>query len=253
MNLKRIGKKIKKLRIEFNYTQKELAEILNVTDKAVSKWERGESFPETSIYHKMSKVFDVDMDYLLFDSFMSNDWHGFIIYDKKLPINKKVYDKPLINYLLQYFMLSRIKKITIKTDVKNQSLISNLGFRNFGLDIDFRDYLPKNKNVMVLTEPILLFGANLTRYFESCMDGNINKALYLNSKLIPIYFIKNNKNFLLNTLNFEKCNLTRGIICLSLSALSEIKTASSFVEIYQNSHNCKIADINELALNRGFI
>ena len=37
------GKLILKLRKEKNMTQKELAEKLNVTDKAVSKWERGDS------------------------------------------------------------------------------------------------------------------------------------------------------------------------------------------------------------------
>lgn len=39
----KFGKLILKLRKEKNMTQKELAEKLNVTDKAVSKWERGDS------------------------------------------------------------------------------------------------------------------------------------------------------------------------------------------------------------------
>ena len=39
----KFGKLILKLRKKQNMTQKELAEKLNVTDKAVSKWERGDS------------------------------------------------------------------------------------------------------------------------------------------------------------------------------------------------------------------
>ena len=38
-----MGQTIKKLRKERNLTQEELAELLNVTPQAVSKWEKGES------------------------------------------------------------------------------------------------------------------------------------------------------------------------------------------------------------------
>lgn len=41
--LKKMGKYIAKLRKQKNMTQKELADKINVTDKAVSKWERGVS------------------------------------------------------------------------------------------------------------------------------------------------------------------------------------------------------------------
>ena len=41
-----LGTKIAKLRKEQNMTQQELANKLNITDKAVSKWERGLSYPE---------------------------------------------------------------------------------------------------------------------------------------------------------------------------------------------------------------
>ena len=45
-----LGTKIAKLRKEQNMTQQELANKLNITDKAVSKWERGLSYPDiTSI------------------------------------------------------------------------------------------------------------------------------------------------------------------------------------------------------------
>ena len=41
MNILSLGEKIKKLRKEKNMTQKELADLLHITDRAVSKWERG--------------------------------------------------------------------------------------------------------------------------------------------------------------------------------------------------------------------
>ncbi|MBE6865446.1 MAG: helix-turn-helix transcriptional regulator [Ruminococcaceae bacterium] len=46
MDIAKIGNFIKELRKEKGYTQKELAEKLHITDRAVSKWERGLSAPD---------------------------------------------------------------------------------------------------------------------------------------------------------------------------------------------------------------
>lgn len=49
MNAEYTGKKIAELRKNKDMTQKELAEKLHVTDKAVSKWERGVNFPDLEL------------------------------------------------------------------------------------------------------------------------------------------------------------------------------------------------------------
>ncbi|MBR7082755.1 MAG: helix-turn-helix transcriptional regulator, partial [Clostridia bacterium] len=41
-----IGENIKRLRRERNVTQEQLAEVLNISTAAVSKWERGETYPD---------------------------------------------------------------------------------------------------------------------------------------------------------------------------------------------------------------
>ena len=46
MDSEKMGKYIAKLRKQKNMTQKELADKINVTDKAVSKWERGKGIPD---------------------------------------------------------------------------------------------------------------------------------------------------------------------------------------------------------------
>lgn len=53
------------LRKEKGMTQSEVAERLNVTNKAVSKWETGETFPETTQLIPLSNIFDVTVDELL--------------------------------------------------------------------------------------------------------------------------------------------------------------------------------------------
>lgn len=47
------------------YTQKELAEKINVSDKAVSRWERDESAPDISLLPVLAKIFGVTTDELL--------------------------------------------------------------------------------------------------------------------------------------------------------------------------------------------
>jgi len=64
-NFSNMGHFISELRKEKKLTQKELAEHLGVTDKAVSKWERGLSYPDISLLSKLSHVLGVTASELL--------------------------------------------------------------------------------------------------------------------------------------------------------------------------------------------
>lgn len=59
------GKKIKDLRSRFNLKQLDLANSLNVSAQAVSKWERDENYPDILTLKKMSRLFEVSVDDLL--------------------------------------------------------------------------------------------------------------------------------------------------------------------------------------------
>ena len=63
--MKSIGKMISSLRKEKGMTQSELAEKMNVTDKAVSKWERDLSCPDINTISKLADVLEVSVDELL--------------------------------------------------------------------------------------------------------------------------------------------------------------------------------------------
>lgn len=60
-----IAGNISKLRREAGMTQLELAEELNYSDKAISKWERGESIPDVGTLKTIAERFSVTVDYLL--------------------------------------------------------------------------------------------------------------------------------------------------------------------------------------------
>lgn len=60
-----IAKNISTLRSDEGITQLELAERLNYSDKAVSKWERGESIPDVTVLMEIANMFGVTLDYLV--------------------------------------------------------------------------------------------------------------------------------------------------------------------------------------------
>lgn len=62
-----IAANISSLRARAGITQQELALKLNYTDKAVSKWERGESVPDIGVLARVAEIFGVTVDYLITD------------------------------------------------------------------------------------------------------------------------------------------------------------------------------------------
>ena len=60
-----LGSCIRTLRMQHNMTQAQLADILGVTDKAVSKWERGLSYPDIALFPKLADVLKTTVDGLL--------------------------------------------------------------------------------------------------------------------------------------------------------------------------------------------
>ncbi len=65
MDNKKTGEFICNLRKEKNLTQKELANILGITDKAVSKWERGAGYPDISMLNPLADALGTSINELL--------------------------------------------------------------------------------------------------------------------------------------------------------------------------------------------
>ena len=65
MNQIKIGKFIAERRKNVNLTQMQLAEKLGITDKAISKWERGISMPDTSIMLELCDILGISVNELL--------------------------------------------------------------------------------------------------------------------------------------------------------------------------------------------
>ena len=65
MEQSKIGKFIGQVRKDKNMKQKELADILNVTSKTISRWETGKYMPDLSLFTEISDALDITVNELL--------------------------------------------------------------------------------------------------------------------------------------------------------------------------------------------
>lgn len=67
VDAKKVGEQILSLRKSKNLTQQELGERLNISFQAISKWERGETLPDTALLPDLAEVLETTVDNLLMD------------------------------------------------------------------------------------------------------------------------------------------------------------------------------------------
>ena len=241
-----IGKFISQARRESGYTQKSLAEALFVTDKAVSKWERGLCLPDATLLHKLSILLNVDIEQLVSRNTSCDtlEWTGELIVDD---VRGTVAGKPLIHYLLSYFMLVGITDIAVLT--KDKEYIRSLNLEQYGLNVSFfRANSPKK---MVIYGRFFLFGVNITRYFQSCMASEKNISLSIGGERLPISFSVSGCHDVDGDIEIKA--LPRGVIYIPLMEQEQIKDASLFVYLYEKYHKTKISDLSEIARLRGLM
>ena len=68
MNKQKTGQVIKDARIKKGYTQAELGDILGVTNKAVSRWEKGASFPDVGVIENLANALDISIEEIIVGS-----------------------------------------------------------------------------------------------------------------------------------------------------------------------------------------
>ncbi len=96
LDSKKVGSFIAKLRKEQGYTQTSLAEILNVSNRTVSKWENGDGYPDITILPEIAKALNITVDELLYgEKFIEKD-------KEKNSISKSLNDSK-IWFILSFF------------------------------------------------------------------------------------------------------------------------------------------------------
>ena len=255
MNLEETGKLIAKLRKEAGYTQASLAEALLVTDKAVSKWERGLCVPDTTLLPKLSRLLDADMEFLISanSEYHNHEWEGLLVLDNPgASIDTSIYDKPMLDYLISYFMLVGIKHIDIRCSMDEEKYIRSRNLEQYGIAVSFgiRSDNPK----MIIYGKYLLFGMSLTRHLQNAMGVDHSQRMTVDGMELPVIFspsVEENVAYLKQ--KPEPKAFGRGTIAIPLETEDNITDAGDFVRIYQQHHRLKIADLHEIALRRGII
>lgn len=244
------GKIIQELRTNAGFTQKTLAEALHITDKAISKWERGICLPDVSLLPKLALLLDVDLDVLISKSIEQEEWIG-LIDIQNCDLSQIIYDKPMVYYILIHYMLLGITDIYILTDEENRNFLDNKVFKNFGFNFSFTP--PKNGNMMIMNHPWFIFGSDLTQQFQGAMLSGRNTKLVPENQE-PVFFFSHGDDYFSDWKKFIKLatkrTLGRGMVCLDMSDHDKALDVASFVRMYQKNSGLLIAGLNEVVLNR---
>lgn len=76
MDKKKTGAMIKEARIKKNYTQSELGNLVGVSNKAVSRWENGDSFPDIGVLENLSVILDVKIQDIVVGEISTDEQEG---------------------------------------------------------------------------------------------------------------------------------------------------------------------------------
>lgn len=289
----KVGSAIKTLRRGAGYTQHQLADLMGVTDQAVSKWERGLSVPDVSIVTKLSVLLNVDVDNLLEGNinYLEKTWQGWLILSENPEIfaGSEVYGKPLVYLYLSYFMLAGIGRIYIECPERDRRWIEdNFGDGSrYGVRICYGKPI-EAKNTMVVYNNPFVYGPNLTKYFQRAMSrmngisiltvaktigGSEIKVSYDNYKMVqdaedngldqfctPVVFFP--KKYFDQVEQVEDIvslqplyaePMGNGMIEYSITDEDSLWDTSSFLRYLKKRMGKDVYDLREIARNRNFI
>ena len=271
MDDNRIGKAISYLRKRAGYTQRDLADRIGISDKTVSKWERGMGLPDIGYLRKLSILLDTDTDSLLSGDVVHHDssWSGVILLEEnscRIGAGTVIYDKPLIYFLLSYFLLVGIRNITVAGTEKDRLFIEDaLGDgKEYGLNLrvvtgGLDGVKTDQGNIMMVYGRCLLYGVDQTRFFQKAMMNRDRFTMLVLPKKInqPSMHVKIDQNKKVINSNTDEPLRTQydfsdiPIVFLPSSLLPAISAApsvSAFISDYASGH-----EIYVQMLDRGFV
>lgn len=187
MDNQKFAKFVKELRKKANLTQKELGEKLNVTDKAVSKWERGLSFPDITMINSLADIFGITSSELL------NAELG-----KKEEIDV---DRAIKDAIEKYKNVEERRRKKLKKIKKIFGIISTLlFFISFGIQVTY----------------IIIVKTKGYEYVKDTIPYILNEIVILTSFLSALFLIKKSKikNIIISIL-FIILTIVNGIFLLN--------------------------------------
>ena len=164
MTSKECGNFIAELRKENELTQKDLAAKINVSDKAVSRWETGKGYPDVTSLVSLSEYFDVSVNELLagkrltVENIRETADENLISVFEQVQKNKKqqnlqvaVYTSVLIVVLLPaLIMIGKELFVSMATQIQAENIISAVVSTVVGIVLLIVGFLMRKGNVSIL-------------------------------------------------------------------------------------------------------
>ncbi|MBR6646257.1 MAG: helix-turn-helix domain-containing protein [Clostridia bacterium] len=164
MTSKECGGFISELRKEKKLTQKELAEKINVSDKAVSRWETGKGYPDVTSLVSLSEYFDVSVNELLagkrltVEDIKETADENLVSVFEQVQKNKKqqnlqvaIYTSVLIVVLLPVLIIiGKELFVSMTTQIQAENIISAVVSTVVGIVLLIVGFLIRKGNVSVL-------------------------------------------------------------------------------------------------------
>jgi len=199
---------LKVLREEKNLSQEQLAELLDVSRQAVSKWENDSGYPETEKLIQIAQKLDVSLDSLLLDQQLIDD----VVDNSKndsiiFPVNKTISIKSKEGKYISAFYKFRIRKIVLPKKEGPNCMICGTNSSVFlGEIIQLRwAGMPQTR----------MHIRNLARYIKLCKMERICISLYIpqiqNRDGLQLLFNENDFSLILR-INYNLSNYLIDVI-----------------------------------------
>lgn len=176
MNQEKIGKFIAKCRRDKKLTQSEFAEKLNISNKAISKWETGRGMPDASIMLELCEYLGITVNELLSGEKLEEGEYkekaneNIINIAKESEKNKKVKNKIII-------------VLTIIIIFSILLLITNIIYRNFEVTLEYDNRLIKCE---INNEDIICSfnGISLVTLYSEYINIDDETLIFINGKML---------------------------------------------------------------------
>lgn len=166
MDLNKTGKFIALIRKEKGLTQRELAEKLNLSEKTISKWERGVGFPDISLILPLCKCLEIDANELM---------TGERLQDKQYRINAE-------NNLLKLMdKTSPILKYTISTISAIVTILITLGLILLAGFVIEEVWI----KILVCVMSVLLVVSNIALILLVAVNTEVYECCHCGEKFVP--------------------------------------------------------------------
>ena len=215
-----IGKTIAELRRKKGWTQVELAEKLQVSDKAVSKWEKDDAYPSVEFFPALSELFGVTIDYL-----MTGKIVDIITLDDMDDGKRLMYliKKDDVHNFEKYNYHKKNGGLPVEAVIE---ILNSKSIKIFNLCAEDPGYLTTTKNHGRISPTGRIYDYIDEFVKIACLAGNIAYLNYINFKSFAIgdksHQLKNNSSVKIYHSNYQHTYYPQTAYCIAQETLEFI-------------------------------